>query len=769
MQLLGQKTFSQVGRSPQFISLVAIFSISVVGASVTGLEFEAIIRLSFVCTVMSVSGVFIMAPSRDVTSEIIPGLIAKGIGVGIPLAALSHQLFLHSVLRPIGWLVPALIVLPRMVSHIISLRKSSTSDLPNTMQDLFTVVTFAFVSMTTAGWWFLIPPSVILVGVLMSNRVRCRRRTLSPIGGGRDTMSLLLIGFGLFVSIVMARYFADRNFFYFFRSFDQLFRSAIATGLNEWGANDNIAAVGTPLRYHWLAEASVGLIAKVSGYSTLQVLSRFAPFLFTYAACAALWSLAKKFGLSFAGIVIGFGGILWLTQTFDLYTIRQPLGFALFFLFLGELSEFEASPTQLKHILHVAIFCPLILLVDTPLGVVACITTVLIGLLNGILARIPIRYTLLLIVVGPLSILSLRFTLLNTKSEMIYNPIFGVENLLQFGRNAFGIYSGKNWWLTALVSMALLSFGSFRWVGIYGPQNVKRLLKAPRITCLMPALVGLLLTNLFSIGASIGDAVQGAFLVGFIALPLLSADSITHDFAHGRHRSGFWLIAILPGVCLGVFLHYAFGLDDDKARRIALIFTMMFPIVVLLTAWFTEWLSTRYNKFKWSQAKVTRQGIQVAILVSLLVSASFAIFAGATNLTKSIRDDHGYLGNSAQLECLKWIRDNTPRESVVVSNLWRIPLPTQDQKYFLVSNQTERRILIDGPLYVDYSLSNAIAERMTLSEEFINSPSETSFKYMKLKDVSVAYVDFKYSKNRNLEPYARTVFINDGCLVAILR
>lgn len=772
MRVSSKRTIDLIRRSPQLLSVVAIFSLSVIGATVTGFDLQAIILLSLVCAVVSFSGVFLLAPDRNLSRENIPELIAMGIGVGIPVAALSHQLFLHSTLRPVGWMIPTLIAFPRFGSHIRFLRKCSISKPQNITTELLALATFAFVAMMYDGWWFLIPPCLFLVGILISRQMFLVRRRSSSIGGDHKSRHILFFGCIFIILIVVARYFAGLNDFYFFRSFDQLFRSALAIGLNEWGANDNIAAVGTSIRYHWLAEASVGLLANLSGSAALQVVLRFAPFLFMCAASAALWSLAKRFGLSHAGIVIGFGSILWLNglfDTIDLNTVRHPLSFALFFLFLGCLSDFELSTRRLRPIISIAVLCPLILLTDASLGVIACITTVLISLLNGILWRVPRRDVLLLFVVGPLSLMLMRFTVLNARSDYIYSPVFSLKNVLQFGRTSFDIYFGPNPWFIALVSIAILSAGSFRWIGLYGPQNLTRLFRAPHITCLAPAFVGLLLANAFSMGASIGSAQQSVFLLGFVALPLISADAITRDFKDERHRLGFWLPTILLGVGIGFFLRYAYGLEFGRDRQLALVSIMTFPVIILLAVRSVEWFSAQSDGSVKSRARIVRQGTQVVILVSLFASSSFGMFAGAKNLTKSAKDENGYLGSMAQLECLSWIRENTPRQSIVVSNLWRIPLPTQDPKYFLVSNQSERRVLIDGPLYVDFYMSGWVADRMRWSEEFIDAPSIESFEYMKFMKVSVAYIDFQYSKNRTLEPFATTAFMNDGCLVAILK
>ena len=105
LQLDTKRTIDLVCRSSQICSVEAIFSLSVIGASVTGFDLETTLRLALVCAVASISGIFLLSPISSVSKDKIPELIAKGISVGVPAAALSHLLFLHSVLRPIGWLI----------------------------------------------------------------------------------------------------------------------------------------------------------------------------------------------------------------------------------------------------------------------------------------------------------------------------------------------------------------------------------------------------------------------------------------------------------------------------------------------------------------------------------------------------------------------------------------------------------------------------------------------------------------------------------------
>ena len=176
----------------------------------------------------SISGVFLLATLRNISKEKIPELIAKGISVGIPVAALSHQLFLHTTLRPVGWLMPTVIALPRIVSHLRSLRRCSVTEPLNQKTDLLAVSTFAFVAIMIAGWWFLIPPSLVLVGVLCFKQVSIFRRKSAPIDDGYHSNHVIFFGSIFVISIFLARYLAGLRDDYFFRSYDQLFRSAIA-------------------------------------------------------------------------------------------------------------------------------------------------------------------------------------------------------------------------------------------------------------------------------------------------------------------------------------------------------------------------------------------------------------------------------------------------------------------------------------------------------------------------------------------------------------
>ena len=51
-------------------------------------------------------------------------------------------------------------------------------------------------------------------------------------------------------------------------------------------------------------------------------------------------------------------------------------------------------------------------------------------------------------------------------------------------------------------------------------------------------------------------------------------------------------------------------------------------------------------------------------------------------------------------DCLQFLKDKTPKSSVIATSLWRVP-GGSDEKYFLTSLMSQRLVIVDGPVYSD--------------------------------------------------------------------
>lgn len=84
----------------------------------------------------------------------------------------------------------------------------------------------------------------------------------------------------------------------FWLSFDQLYRSALAAGMANWGINDHIGATGTPVRYHWLGEAVSGVLADFTSTTAIDGVTRLVPALGVLLCITTFLELGRRFPLA---------------------------------------------------------------------------------------------------------------------------------------------------------------------------------------------------------------------------------------------------------------------------------------------------------------------------------------------------------------------------------------------------------------------------------------------------------------------------------------
>jgi hypothetical protein len=128
-------------------------------------------------------------------------------------------------------------------------------------------------------------------------------------------------------------------------------------------------------------------------------------------------------------------------------------------------------------------------------------------------------------------------------------------------------------------------------------------------------------------------------------------------------------------------------------------------------------------------------------------------------------------GDSNVDECMSWIRNHTPADTLVASNMWRIP-GGFDQKYFLVSQKTKRRLVIDGPDYVNNA--GAFPERRTLEtlknvvDDFVYSPTVSRLYDLRATKADYLIIDESRPHSSRIRAFAPVVLINERCSVHAL-
>ena len=635
-------------------------------------------------------------------------------------------------------------------------RETRDTTRPNTSSsDILHWSLLSSAAVTALGWSSLFYYSLALVLVLVTQRwIK---------GGIKHALSLSLVGIGSIASWSMRR----QNEGQFWISYDQLFRSSIAEGLPKWGRNDFIAANGTSFSYHWLGEATSGVIARLADFSAIEGVVKVLPTLAVVLAISALVQLGIRLGFSRNEVLAASLLTIFLCHEFQIYSIGSLWGFVIFLIGLDSIERFRRETsggvsTRLLLSIVLSSVTVVLTLTQSTLGLYfVVLTTVLLGATTLKTRRLRSDF-MAVIFVQSLMIYLLRITLLAGKEGNAWQPSVSVRNVLQF--RGLDLYFGDQWIIVAVTSVLLLISICQMLSGLC--LISWRQFQSHETFLLFGAIVAssLVLANLFSIGG--GSAQQARFLSPlvvfgtFISFLLVIGEVANHPF---RNMVGPSLAATAGAMIIVGMLIY--GAEAVHVQRISLqrsIGVALFVTGIQLTL-LGLWVLRRrtYDKL------VTRYFITLLIGGLIFVGHSRVLSKVNNSLPRSIdrQREEVFTGTTETQECLKFVRDETPTDSIVASNWIRIPHSSRQEKYFLITARTERRAYVDGPLYVLYPPPKWLEDRVSTIYEFAESATETAFNALQQANVSIFIVNKEEETATNWEPYATLIFERSTCLV----
>lgn len=128
-------------------------------------------------------------------------------------------------------------------------------------------------------------------------------------------------------------------------------------------------------------------------------------------------------------------------------------------------------------------------------------------------------------------------------------------------------------------------------------------------------------------------------------------------------------------------------------------------------------------------------------------------------------------GDSDVNMCFIWIRTETSTEAIIASNMWRLP-QSDEQKYFLVSQKTKRRVLIDGPDYVRnvgaFTSRDELERLKNYVDDFVNSPTMLRLHDLRAAGANYLIVDLRRPHSSRLASYAPKLLATEACAIHML-
>jgi len=565
-------------------------------------------------------------------------------------------------------------------------------------------------------------------------------------------------------------------------SVDQLWRATMAAGLSEWGYSDFGGAVGMTLRYHWLAEATAGVISNLSMSTAIDGVTKVLPVVGVLLSLVGL----KRFGiqLGFDKNVSLMGGltVVVLCKEFELFSIGSLWGIGLYLVGLSALLRLvmDARAGDSSHWHNAglaALITPLITLCQSTLGLHFALLSGILTLYSLVRKHSSFKPIATSLVLQTALIVVLRRTLLASETSDMFSPSISISNFLQF--RGVEIYDGDNRLLITLTSVLFLFLLSQKGIGLMLLAHSRAKQRFVRLTLLFTSLASLIPANLISMGGF--ESQQSRFLsplqvlVTFISTALI-LESLRHQLdstSFGRYKiRGTVMLAIT----VSVFVVYQriYGATWSPQRSVGVGVIILFGQVLAFTIW---WAFAR-GAFR----EQTRKLPIVAFIACVSFLANGRNLSNLLEYQATARDlsrAREFIGSPGTQDCLREVREATEKKVIIASNWFRTPPPARRPKNFLVSAHTERRVFLDGPEYIGYFVDGPssvstpsmdwLDDRYQATDNFAERASGNAYEVLRAADVEYFVFETYMPAPPTWEPYAEVIFERDSCKILKLR
>ena len=531
------------------------------------------------------------------------------------------------------------------------------------------------------GWWPSIFIAVSLALIQVYKHFELDRQMSKSI----HTVQIVFCTASLFVGAFASRISIKPESSMFWISYDQIYRASIATGLTRWGFTNSNFGFGQRLPYHWLGESISGFIARIGGISEASSISRLSPVLGLSLGVFVIVHFSKHMEISSLYKALIVVAVTSVGNLMDLNSIGTLWGGSIYLLtalYWANLISQEV-PRHVSTLLMLLIL--FVTLSQNLLGLSLAAAIVVFLAIRFLSNSLKFKTAIVSIMLIAVSIFGIE--LLFFRGSIYNNQLnFGIRHWLQYpainiliggayDSGSSAIHLNSLFYIMYLFSRLALCFWAFSRHDYLG-----KLSKFFGIQM----FVAIIAVNVLNFGEFTGKFLVPVFLLGSLVGSLTIGESI-------NRRLGFlfWLTLVL--VLAGLHLkRFRVPLINHWNGVPYLLLTLCAFICSVIGLYFA-----RKSRASGYDTKIQLSFKWILILFFLLprVPDLSSIPTFSKKYEMSIM-----FGDRNLQKCMQFIRENTPKDSIVSTSLWKIPNGV-DEKYFLTSLQTGRRVLLDGPYY----------------------------------------------------------------------
>jgi len=756
---------------------LSIFGVVLMAVMVAiGVSVGDALKISIVVLIQWLSGSIIWSKfiRRGASSTI--DAIALGAPIGFAISAFSDQLFLHTLLHSIGWLIPHIaILLYVMTSSENDELNTGAIDLPKVY---LLAITASLIGLGGLYFAYLAGAVTLMIFLtLMQSKNTLVRKALFV------HVAIIASSVVIFIAVrlndpqptsILRPIFQDSD--------DHIFSEQMSWSLAHLGIFDNSSAIGTPIKYHWLSLAWSGLVSRVSGvgpWSVNLVLVPIVTFLIL--------------SLIFVALVHKYWHLKWVVLLSPLLLLAADDPSAILRFYSN-----SATTNLLPHIwlaatafalirltfVHdwrfrsaIALLSAATILGKGPSGVV--LLGGLAGLLTyGIIFRRDrdVRPLIGTSVIAIIAIVATYLLFISDSNNISYSPSWTqVRSLFPFPLLA-DVPDGSKLALP-IGSLFFLTFLCRRFFIIIFCKPGAAIKTAPYWLVLGSCSAGMLSFVLYNLGGT-QYFLNAAFTVGAMG----SVYFLT-NYVEPLHLGNFWKQNPIRIYLFGasVWLGFLFLIHQSKSVLeqhfySVQTFTYLIPLVVFvvtLTLILIQNQTTDTNHCT-KYSRIAQIGIVIFTFSTFTSFIQRIDFSPASPSESAILD----IASADEIETLSWINKHLPQSAILATNrsLCDLDVSCSSQSgSHLVSAVAQRRVLLEGPRFIpsavltDGTYATWALDRAKVSLGFVSTPNQLDTQQLSDYGVTDVYVLKTTQLPTTWEPWAKIIFENETSLVLHLK
>ena len=531
----------------------------------------------------------------------------------------------------------------------------------------------------------------------------------------------------------------------FWVSYDQVFRSAMATGLTRWGWTDSNFGAGHQVTYHWLTEAIAGVLARFADLGEAQVVTSVLPAFGMLFAATAVIQLLSCFTLRPRTILYITVVFLTLENSFELFSIGTLWGASIFLTALALFLRWAAVSRWSIRILLFFLLPFLSMLSQSTLGLSLVLCFALSLVVMTCIGTVPMRQTIQNLLLLSTPALILQQTLFKKTTAFSSSGLLNLDNFLNFP--ALSIPLGRlpesrfievqaNSFLFILSLLSTYAIGFW-----FRPDSLMS--RTWQILVGVQFFVSLFLLNFLNLGSY-----SGKFLVAFNILGLLAGLVAVGRFCENMSLTQIVTSSVLVVAVLQVARLIVGQISDleKNASNITAVIAIFSLFVVSMIALFIG----RTKMVENGPSSVTKPLLAVLFLAlcSFVWPRQYTPQTIHQAVLSSPQDYSFFLGENNVRDCLEFIRFNTPPNAVIATSMWRLP-GLSDERYVLTSLLSQRRTLVDGPVFdhVNWPSRRYFENLKNIHTSFANSLDDASHAQLLSLGASYFVLDTRYENS----------------------